>query len=459
MDLPASPGPALHSLRRDLLYLLMGAIVGSFMLAAVAVYFMARYEVDEVMDYHLRQLALAQQDSVYGTPETQDAPTLTPRDQAFDMVIQIWDDEGLRLYYSNPHAVLPERAQLGYATTKTREGPWRTYSVMFGKRVVQVAQPMALRTRVAASAALRTLLPLVIVLPVIGFLIWFLIGRGLAPLDRLAQAVRARRPDALTPLPAVSVPEEAQPLVEAINGLLMRLDSAMQTQRAFIADAAHELRTPLAALQLQLRNLERASTESDRTAGLVELKAGLQRTIHLAQQLLTLARNEPAGAPFVPTPVDLATLAAQSVADLQTLAQTKNIDLGVDQWESPTWALAAPVPVQTVLTNLIDNALRYTPKGGKIDVSVWTGPDNTGALRAWLRVSDNGPGIPLEERDRVLDRFYRRPGQQPSGSGLGLAIVHAIAQRHGAILTLDDTPGGGLSLQIGFFPGNPTAPK
>ena len=451
-----TPSSKCQSLRKDLLYLLMAAIVGSFMLASTAVYFMARYEVDEVMDYHLRQLALAQRDSIYSIPGENNKPKLLPQDQAFDMVIQIWDEQGFSLYDSNPLAVLPGQVQLGYATTRTKEGPWRTYSIIFGNRIVQVAQPMTLRTRVAANAALRTLLPLVMILPVVGFLIWFLIGRGLTPLDRLAKAVQTRKPEALDPLPKIAVPEEVQPLVEALNGLLSRLDIAMKTQRAFIADAAHELRTPLAALSIQLCLIERAHDEDTKSAGLLELKTGLQRTVRLAEQLLTLARSEPDGQTLQLNTIDITQNAAQIVTGLHALAHVKKIDLGMARWETPTWALADPEALGTLLTNLIDNALRHTPEGGQIDVNAYTATDEAGIKRAWLEVCDSGPGIPEQDRQRVLDRFYRRPGQSQPGSGLGLAIVNAIAQRHEATLMLEQNPhGSGLLVRIGFIASSP----
>jgi len=442
------------SLRHQLLLSLLGAILGVFLLGSLATYHTTRGEVDEIMDYHLRQLALSLRAPL---PGPQPEPSLGPDDQLFDMVIQIWDGQGLRLYLSRPHTALPDRAQLGYATVPTSEGDWRTYSLMMGSRVVQVAQPMSHRDRLAAAAALRTLTPLLLILPLMGGLIWYLVGRGLRPLERLAHAVGARRPDSMAPLAAEGVPDEARPLVQALNGLLGRLDQAMTNQRAFVADAAHELRTPLAALQLQLQLTERAESEDERRAALADLRLGLRRATRVVQQLLTLARQSPeGGSAAVRTEVDLVELAGLVIAEQQPLAEARGIDLGADVLEAGTLASGEREALRTLLGNLVDNAIRYTPTGGKVDVSVLAGDG-----RAWLEVTDSGPGIPAEERERVLDRFYRRAGESEAGSGLGLAIVKAIADSHQATLVLDEALTGGLRVRVGLplvtpqMPANP----
>ncbi|ANQ86835.1 two-component system histidine kinase [Azoarcus olearius] len=433
-------------MRRQLLITLLGAVLGVFLIGSLATYQTTRGEVDEIMDYHLRQLALSLRAPQYGAQ-----PELGPDDQLFDMVIQVWDEQGLRLYLSRPHTALPDRAQLGYATVPTAEGDWRTYSIVMGSRVVQVAQPMSHRNRLAAAAALRTLTPLLVILPLLAGLIWYLVGRGLRPLERLARAVGQRRPDSLAPLAVAGVPDEAQPLVQALNGLLGRLDHAMSAQRAFVADAAHELRTPLAALQLQLQLTERAGSEAERRAALGELRQGLLRATRVVQQLLTLARQTPdaaaAGAP--PAVVDLVELVALVTAELQALAEARGIDLGAEQLDSGSTVHGDRDSLRTLVVNLIDNAIRYTPAGGRVDLRVW---HENG--RVWLEVADDGPGIPVEERERVLDRFYRRAGQEQPGSGLGLAIVKAIADRHGAELRLDESARGGLAVRVGL----PAAP-
>lgn len=404
----------------------------AMLLGAGATYLAAREEANAIFDYHLQQIALSLRDQTF--------QGAVVGDESLDFVIRVWDRNGLTVYYSRPHQTLPELARLGYSTESTPEGDWRVFAIQYRGETIAVAQPLAVRARLAAEAALRTLTPFLVLLPVLGLLVWMLVDRGLAPLRRLAANVGARTPDALAPLPDDEVPEEAQPLVHALNGLLARLAAALEAQRAFIADAAHELRTPLTALQLQVQLLERAG-EAGREAAIADLKRGLQRTIHAVQQLLTLARQEPgaAQAPFLP--VRLADLARQAVADHAPLAEAKGIDLGVAQADTDAVVQGDADALRILLANLIGNAVRYTPAGGRVDVRVGA---NT------LEVADNGPGIPPEERERVFDRFYRRAGEEESGSGLGLAIVRTIAERHGAQVRLDEAPGGGLRARVVF---------
>jgi two-component system OmpR family sensor kinase len=438
------------SLRRTLLLSLLGAILVVFAIGAVATYGTARREIDALMDYHLRQFALSLRDRQFGEaiPPAPGSP-----EEAFDFVIQIWDGRGVRLYLSHPHSVLPSIAKFGYNTVKTSEGNWRVFSIPLRDHVIQVAQPMAVRSRVAADAALRTMIPLAALLPLLGALIWYLVGRGLRPLERLAREVATRRADSLEPLRAAGVPDEAQPLVLALNRLLERLDQALSAQRAFVADAAHELRTPLAALQIQLQLSERAADEPARRAAHAELRTGLQRATHLVQQLLTLARQEPgAGADAPRTRIVLAELARQSLADHAALASARRIDLGAEALDESLEVIGDAAALRTLAGNLIDNAIRYTPEGGRVDVGVRATDAGSAAATCWLCVSDSGPGIPPQERERVLDRFYRRPGQDQPGSGLGLAIVRRIAEHHRARLVLESSPHGGLRVAVGFPP-------
>lgn len=434
----------MSSLRRTLLLSLLAALIVVFLVGALATFGAARTEIDRLMDYQLRQLALSLRDQQFGRP-------LEPPAEALDFVIQVWDSTGVQLYLSRPHATLPSLAQLGYSTVNTAEGDWRVYSVPLLDRVIQVAQPMSVRSRMAVDAALRTLVPLLTVVPLFGMLIWYLVGRGLRPLERLAHDVSTRHPDSLEPLPAGHVPEEAQALVQALNHLLGRLSQALAAQRAFVADAAHELRTPLAALQLQAQLCERATDPQTRAAALTALRAGLQRATHLVQQLLTLARQEPgAAAQAVDGRVGLAAVVRQTLAEQLGLAEARGIDLGADLLDEDAVVEGDAGALSTLCANLVDNAIRYTPEGGRIDVRVRCDSASTPDPRCWIEVCDSGPGIPVTERERVLDRFYRPAGQPQSGSGLGLAIVRSIAERHAARLVLDTSPLGGLRVAVGF---------
>jgi len=275
--------------------------------------------------------------------------------------------------------------------------------------------------------------------------VWLIVGRGLAPLGRITRWVGERRPDDLAPLPDSGVPQEVQPLVTALNDLLGRLHQALQAQRAFVADAAHELRTPLAALNLQAQLLGRAGNDNERHEALAELQAGLRRATRVVEQLLTLARSEPGGEERPPQPVNLAELARNVTARHLPLAEAKHIDLGIAHIDDHAIIPGDATTLETLLSNLVENAVRYTPDGGRIDVTV--GSDHR---ETWLEVADTGPGIPPAERERVFDRFYRQLGTREPGSGLGLAIVRTIARRHGATVTLLDNPGGGLRVRVAF---------
>ena len=430
----------MNSIRRKLLLALIGAMSVVMLLGAAATYRAAREEANALFDYHLEQIALALRDqTLQGSTEA------LVGEKNFDFVIRVWDREGLSLYSSRPHRVLPDIARLGYATEQTSEGDWRVFALQHLGQTITVAQPMQVRSQLAAAAALRTLVPFGILLPLFALLIWWVVVRELRPLGELARSVAARTPDSLHPFAEDEVPEEVRPLVHSLNDLLRRLEAALLAQRGFIADAAHELRTPLTALQLQTQLVERAPSDAERAAALGDLKQGLARSIHIVHQLLTLARQEPGAAEQPLARVSLNELVRQVVADHATLAAAKNIDLGVAASDPAACVSGDGDALATLLANLLGNAVRFTPAGGRIDVSC-----GLAAGRPYLEVVDSGPGIPLAERERVFDRFYRRGGDDSPGSGLGLAIVKMIASRHRASIRLDDSPAGGLWARIDF---------
>ncbi len=436
----------MNSIRHNLLVALLGALCVVMLLGGWATYRAAREEAGSLFDYQLQQIALSLRDQTFlGSAEA------LASDESLDYVIRVWDRSGLTVYYSRPHQTLPELTRLGYSTADTREGEWRVFAIQYHGLTISVAQPMRVRKQLAAAAAWSTLKPYFVLLPVLGLLIWFLVSRGLQPLARIARSVQARTPDSLDPLHEVEVPEEVKPLVFSLNDLLARLKAALEAQRAFVADAAHELRTPLTALQLQVQLVERATSDDDRTAALGELKSGLQRTIHAVQQLLTLARQEPGAAEYQITTVSLAELVRRSVVEHGRIADVRHIDLGVTQADEAARVSGDVEALRILLSNLVSNALRYTPSGGRVDLSC-----RISAGSAFLEVADTGPGIPAAERERVFDRFYRRGGESENantantGSGLGLSIVRTIAERHGAQVSLADSGSGGLLARVCF---------
>jgi two-component system OmpR family sensor kinase/two-component system sensor histidine kinase QseC len=285
-------------------------------------------------------------------------------------------------------------------------------------------------------------LPVLIAAPAVALALWWLVGLSLAPLGQLVSAVRARNTETPTPLPVARLPSEIVPLVEALNALLARLHTAFTAQRSFVADAAHELRSPLTALKLQLDLLRRAPDDASRAENLRELAAGMDRLQHLVAQLLTLARAEPGAADSAFADVDLVEAARQAAAETVPLAAERGVTLELDA--PPSLAVRGDAAALRILArNLIDNAVRYSGAHGRVHVELLAdGP------HAVLRVDDSGPGIPAAERTRVFDRFYRRDSGDATGSGLGLAIVRAIADRHGACVDLLDAPLGGLRAEV-----------
>jgi signal transduction histidine kinase len=294
--------------------------------------------------------------------------------------------------------------------------------------------------------AQRLILPLGIALPVLALLIWFAVGKGLSPLRRISSEVAERDPANLVPLEERSAPAEIAPLLQALNALLGRLGVALESERRFTADAAHELRTPLAALKIQAQVARRAENEAQLGAALDNLILGVDRATRLVEQLLTLARLEPTGGSTVRMEnCDLAAIARLMLSDLAVPAQSKDIELGLDSPDSAMVRGNADM-LAILLRNLVDNAIRYTPEHGRVNVSLQVEPG-----RVHLEVLDSGPGIPEEERQRVFDRFYRILGSDAAGSGLGLSIVQRIADVHAASLTLGDGENGtGLRVSVEF---------
>ncbi|QEZ44039.1 sensor histidine kinase [Cupriavidus oxalaticus] len=441
----------MRSIQRTLLWWLAAGLLAGIAIATALIYGQARQEANALFDYQMKQMAAALP-SRFADPV---APPFigSPGDLSHageDVVIHIWDGSGRSLYLSHSHPALPARAELGFSNVTTQQGEWRLYSMQLGPTVVQIAQPMSARRTLAARMALRTVAPLLLLLPLLGWLVWMAVGRGLRPLREIAAEVRARDATTLEPLAVRRMPDEIAPLSAALNQLLARLSHAIDTQRAFVADAAHALRTPLAALQLQAQLVERADSGAARDEAVAKLRQGLERLTHLVTQLLTLARQEPGAATPPREPVDLRALATGVVAELAQAALDRDIDLGVDGDDDADDAAAIvhgdADALRILLTNLLDNALAYVPAGSRIDVRVARGSDGRSVE---LVVSDNGPGIPAGERERVFDRFYRLPEAPTGGSGLGLAIVAEIAQSHGARVALEDARPG-LRVRVVF---------
>jgi signal transduction histidine kinase len=427
------------SIRARLLMALLAAVIVTSLLAGLLTYRRVLAETSTLFDYQLRQMALSLRSQIPMAPRLE-----LPPDQAdSDFVIQIWNPYGTRVYFSRPGLPLINATALGYADVRVAGGSWRTYGLQTLDGVIQIAQPLRVREAFARGAALRVVIPLLLLLPLLGAAIVGLVGNGLRPLRRVATEVQRRDVHSLTPLATERLPQEVAPLIDALNRLLLRLHAAFQAQRAFVADAAHELRSPLTAVRLELQLLDRAPDEAARREARANLGAAVDRAIHLVEQLLTLARSEPREEAGEWREIALEQATAEGIADANALAVARRIDLGLEA--EPAAVRGDRDSLRVLVRNLVDNAVRYTPEGGQVRVST-----HQRAVGATLEVVDTGPGIPASDRERAFDRFYRRSNAPEGGSGLGLAIVKAIADRHGAQVRLDDAPGGGLKVTVAF---------
>jgi signal transduction histidine kinase len=354
---------------------------------------------------------------------------------------QIWHRDGRLALRSANAPSTPISDREGFADLRQPDGRWRSYSQWDrkGEHRVVVAENHAGRDELAGKIALRLLTPALLGLPLLGFWVWLSTRRGLAPLNTVADQIAEREPGRLQPLALGSAPEEIRPLVDAINSLFDRVEQTLEAERRFTADAAHELRTPLAALATQAQVTLRARNDEERSHAVEQLIASTRRAARLVDQLLTLARLDPDEQTTADT-VRLDQLAEAVCAIHGAPALDKGVDLELNA--VPATVAGNTDMLRILLRNLVDNAIRYTPAGGRVTVAVSPG---------LLSVTDTGPGIPPEERERVFDRFHRLAGQETEGSGLGLSIVARIAERHGAKISLDaGDAGAGLKVTLRF---------
>ncbi len=440
----STPG---HSLRRRLL----GFVLASILLAAlglgVTTYRGALREADALFDLHLQQMAHSLRGGV---------PLGTSADgeygeEGFDVFVQIWGPDGTQVFRS-ARSALPPRAVLGFSDAVVAGSRYRVYSLQTPLQTVQIAQDMDAREARARALALRATLPMALMAPLLMLAVGWIITRSLAPVERMREQVAGRADDDLSPLPEVGLPDEVRPLVRELNLLFERVGASFAAQKNFVADAAHELRSPLTALKLQAEALRRAGDEAERQAAVARLSQGIERAIRLVGQMLVLARQEagadgPAAGLTADT-VDLEALVRDALVAALPQAAARRIDLGLAHAE-PGTVRGDAAALHVLLGNLLDNAVKYTPEGGRIDVSL---QPVEGAPA--IVVEDSGPGIAEAERERVFDRFYRAAhtaGTLPTGSGLGLAIVRTIAVRHGATVRLGASRRlGGLRVEVRF---------
>ncbi len=420
------------SLQKRLSLMLGGATLLMGMLAGLAAFGLAYQEARELQDDTLRQIAVLYGSSGQGSAKSgkQDHRSLS----------KAWIDPESRITIvhlpndSRP-AWMVDNLAAGFHTVAGQESPLRVFVLIgtFSDSTV-VAQPTEFRNEIALNNALRTLVPSLLFIPVVIWLIIHIVRSQLVPVNQLATLLDRQDAEHVSPLPEQKIPREVLPFVHAINRLLVRISQLLGQQRRFIADAAHELRSPLTALSLQVHNIKQADSLTLAREHILPLEAGVERARRLTEQLLDMARIQ--ASVTERSWVDVEGLARELIEEFVPLATARRIDLGLDVLTKLS-LFANPESLRLVLGNGLENALKYTPEGGEVTIRLsMDGGDG------FIEIIDNGPGIPDSYRKRVFDPFYRMPDTQGNGSGLGLAIAREAALRMGGQITLHDRPDG-----------------
>ncbi|WP_127998444.1 ATP-binding protein [Piscinibacter defluvii] len=437
------------SIQGRLLALVIGAVAAVWLVSAVLIWRDAEHELDELLDSHLAQAAallVAQQAGELEDDDHEvDAPLL--HRYASRVTFQVWHEGRLAMRSANaPRAPLAQHLE-GFATIDLDGAPWRVFAARGAERdvTVYVAERLGSRASILRGVLRGLLGPMLLALPLLALLSWWAVRRGLAPLRALGAAIAQREPQALQPLAAERAPAELAPLVAELNRLFERIGALLVAERRFTADAAHELRTPIAAIRAQAQvALGAAGDEATRSHALQATLAGCDRAAHLVEQLLTLSRLEADG--HAPSGrADLALIAREVLATLAPAALARGQQLELESPDHCPLPGSAPL-LAALLRNLADNALRYSPDGARVQVQLE--PVATGVH---LRIEDSGPGLADAERARLGERFFRVLGSGASGSGLGWSIVRRIAEVHGATVTTARSERlGGLAVELRF---------
>ena len=441
------PESGRRSVRRQLLVVLLTAVSVAWLVAAIVSFRDARHEVAEVLDAHLAQTASlisVQRDGDEDEDEvdTEHAPVLHRYGRR--VMFQVWKN-GTTLGLHSQHAPNTPLSTVrdGFSDATIGGASWRVFSTRdAGDRVlVQVAEQDYERDELATAVARNFVVPLAITLPILGVMIWAAVGRATQPLTRVNEQVASRAADSLTPLDVADAPSEIGALVTSLNQLFGRVHALIEQERRFTADAAHELRTPLAGIRAQAQVARNAANDAERLHALDGVLAGCDRATHAVEQMLTLARLAPDAVSYQPAPLELAAVLKGTISDLAPAALAKGMDIELTH-QPPVLVSGDGGLLAILFRNLIDNAIRYSPPSTRVDVEIETA-DN-GAL---VRITDAGPGISADERANIGRRFYRAPGTQAPGSGLGLSIVRRVLDLHRGTIQLD-TPPSGIGLQV-----------
>lgn len=464
----------MRSLKHRLVLWLTLATLSVWATTSLFLYNRTTHEVEEVFDAQLAQSArllmavvLASADRgelehLRGTLSEIDPVTLPKPHSVVDLLddhpgiyerliaYQVFiNGQGLRLSSgSAPEQALAEGTS-GFSVTWAGGQRWRVFSLSDPERglVLHAGERYEIREELAGYVVQSLAFPVVLAIPALILIVWLAVRPPLRPLMALGREVKRRDPTDLRPLPLQEVPLEVIPLVHSLNTLFGRLRRALEAERAFTGDAAHELRRPLAALRVQAQVAGRTTGEEERRRALGQIIFGVDHAAHLVDQLLTLSRLDAQHQPIQTEHVDLRGVAGQALRTLAALAEERRVHLDLAASE-PVTVLGNAAYLEVLIRNLLDNAIRHSPEGGHVGISLER--DGHGAL---VRVSDEGTGIPQERREDVFRRFHRLEGAPQKGTGLGLSIVRRIAELHEAEVTLADRTQGGLAVEVRFGPG------
>jgi two-component system sensor histidine kinase QseC len=422
-----------RSLQRRLLALVLGLVTAVWLGTAVLTWFDVRHELDELLDGHLAQaaalLVVQQVGELEDDDHSVDAPSL--HRHAPMIAFQVFHEGRLALRSANAPA-LPmvdpgEHFRSGFRSVRIDDTDWRVFATYGAERDIQVyvAEQQRSRASILWAVLRSTLQPMAVALPLLALAVWWAVHRGLLPLRRLGTALARREPQALQPVVVDGAPAEMKPMVDALNGLFGRIDALMESERRFTADAAHELRTPIAAIRTQAQVALAESDDALRRHALQATLQGCDRATRLVEQLLTLSRLESAEAPALAV-LDLSALVQAVVGELAPKALDKQQHIELDA--EPDCRVQGQATLLAVLVrNLVDNAIRYSPAGARVHVALTR---QGGTVN--LSVEDSGPGLAEAELQRLGERFFRVVGSGQDGSGLGWSIVRRIAQVHRA---------------------------
>lgn len=440
-----------RSLQTRLLIMVLGLVTVVWLGAAVLTWFDARHELDELLDGHLAQAAallVVQQSQADDDDGVADAPTLhkyAPR-----VAFQVFHEGRLTMRSANAQTAPMSDTPKGFATVLLRDGAkWRVFATHGAEHDVQVyvGEQIASRKTILWAVLRGVLFPLAFALPILALGLWWAVRQGLAPLRHLSQLLVQRQPQALEPVVLADMPSEMEPMVQALNGLFLRIGHMVASERRFTADAAHELRTPIAAIRAQAQVAQGAGTDTaQRDHALQATLAGCDRATRLVDQLLTLARLETSSAEssaLSSLPVDLGLVTRRVAADLApaALARHQTLELEAD---TPCVVTGNDLLLGVLVRNLIDNAIRYSPDGARIRVVV-----EAQAGQPALCVEDSGPAMTEAEMARLGERFYRVLGSGQQGSGLGWSIVKRIGDVSGARIDVRRSASlGGLAVVV-----------